>query len=348
VSADQQSPVFDPTEPLCELHAHLGGSVPVHVLWEIAHAQGIALPTKDYWEFADLVRVSVDGVAGLAALDEVYHWCELIQSSPAAVERAVHAMIGGGYRTQRITCVEVRFNPAKRNRGGEWDLDHVILAACRAVDRAGLEYPQVRAGLVLMMDRTFGPALNEVIVDKALRWRDRGVVGVDIGGPRPRPGRWPYHELAPAVAAARAGGLGVTVHCGEEGEPDEIGEVVESLRPHRVGHGVLAAHDPALLRLLRETGTVLELCPTSNLRTKVFSSTTELVEAVVALDAAKLTLTVSTDGPVMMGTSLRDEHDLLVRSGAFSAARARRANADAHASSFCAPVRSPGDSSPRQ
>ena len=67
----------------------------------------------------------------------------------------MHAAIGGAYRSQGITTLELRFNPMKRNRGGERDLDHIILAAIRGLDRASLEYPQVRAGLILMMDRTF-------------------------------------------------------------------------------------------------------------------------------------------------------------------------------------------------
>ena len=143
-------------EGLAELHTHLGGSVASDILWSLAHEQGIALPVKDYWEFDRLVTVSDPrGVANLDALDAIYHWTELIQSSPIAVERSVHAAIGGAYRSQRITTLELRFNPMKRNRGGERDLDHIILAAIRGLDRASLEYPQVRAGLILMMDRTF-------------------------------------------------------------------------------------------------------------------------------------------------------------------------------------------------
>src|SRR5919199_558583 len=155
---------------LAELHTHLGGSVASDMLWSLAHEQGIALPVKDYWEFDELVTVSDPrGVADLDALDAIYHWTELIQSSPLAVERSVHAAIGGAYRSQRITTLELRFNPMKRNRGGERDLDHIILAAVRGLDRASLEYPQVRAGLILMMDRTFTPELNMIIVVKALR-----------------------------------------------------------------------------------------------------------------------------------------------------------------------------------
>src|SRR4029453_708913 len=115
------------------------------------------------------------------------------------------------------TTLELRFNPMKRNRGGERDLDHIILAAIRGVDRASLEYPQVRAGLILMMDRTFDARQNEIIVEKAIRWAGRGVVGVDIAGPRPGGARYDYTQLAPMVELARSAGLGVTIHVGEEG-----------------------------------------------------------------------------------------------------------------------------------
>src|ERR1700687_2866072 len=171
---------------LAELHTHLGGSVSSDIMWTLAHEQGIALPVKDYWEFDRLVTVSDPrGVENLDALDAIYHWTELIQSSPLAVERSVPAAIGGAYRSQQITTFELRFTPMKRNRGGERDLDHIILAAIRGLDRASLEYPQVRSGLILMMDRTFTPRQNEIIVEKAIGWSSRGIVGVDIGGPRP-------------------------------------------------------------------------------------------------------------------------------------------------------------------
>src|SRR5881628_313917 len=177
--------MFD--EGLAELHTHLGGSVASDILWSLAHEQGIALPVKDYWEFERLVTVSDPrGVENLDALDAIYHWTELIQSSPLAVERSVHAAIGGAYRSQGITTLELRFNPMKRNRGGD-----------RGLDRASLEYPQVRAGLILMMDRTFGERENAIIVEKAIRYASRGIVGIDIAGPRPQGTRYRYAQLAP-------------------------------------------------------------------------------------------------------------------------------------------------------
>jgi adenosine deaminase len=323
---------------LAELHTHLGGSVASDILWSLAHEQGIALPVKDFWEFDRLVTVSdPQGVQDLDALNEIYRWTELIQSSPLAVERSVHAAIGGAYRSQGITTLELRFNPMKRNRGGERDLDHIIMAAVRGLDRASLEYPRVRAGLILMMDRTFDPEQNQVIVEKAIRYRGRGIVGLDIAGPRPNGGRYPYRDLAPLVEEARAAGLGITIHVGEEGGSDgiaEIGEVVESLRPERIGHGILAAQDDDVLRLVREAGVVLEICPTSNLLTKALPDEDALRETVSTFVEEDVPFTIATDGPEMMRTHLRDELRLLLDLGALGADQLREVNARGHEAAF--------------
>jgi adenosine deaminase len=326
-------------EGLAELHTHLGGSVDPAVMWTLAHEQGIALPVKDYWDFVELVTVDARGVEGLPELDEIYRWTELIQSSPLAVERSVHGAIGGAYRTQNITTLELRFNPMKRNRGGESDLDHIIMAAVRGLDRASLEYPKVRAGLILMMDRTFTQEQNGIIVEKAIRWTARGIVGVDIAGPRPDGGRYPYRELAPLVEEARAAGLGVTIHVGEEGGRhgiEEIGEVVETLRPERIGHGILAAQDEETMRLLREAGTMLEICPTSNLLTGALSGEDELRDTLRAFADHGVAFTIATDGPEMMRTHLRDELALLLRTGALEEEALIAANELGHQGAFSA------------
>src|SRR3954469_23957469 len=323
---------------LAELHTHLGGSVASDILWSLAHEQGIALPVKDYWEFERLVTVADPrGVQGLDALNEIYHWTELIQSSPLAVERSVHAAIGGAYRSQGITTLELRFNPMKRNRGGERDLDHIIMAATRGLDLASLEYPQVRAGLILMMDRTFTERQNAVIVEKAIRWASRGVVGIDIAGPRPGGERYPYAELAPLIEEARDAGLGVTIHVGEEGGEhgvSELAEVIDTLRPDRIGHGILAAREPALMDALRAAGIVLEICPTSNLLTKALRSEDEVRSTFRAFVENRVAFTIATDGPEMMRTHLRDELELLLRIGALDQDELSEANARGHGASF--------------
>ncbi len=125
----------------------------------------------------------------------LHQWTEKIQSSPQAMERSVYEVIGKEYRSSRVSLIELRFNPMKRNVGGERDLDHIVHAALRGMDRAVLEYG-VRAGLIFCLAREFPHELNEILVEKAIKYRRRGVVGH-----RPRRDRAPR-----ARADARRGG----------------------------------------------------------------------------------------------------------------------------------------------
>jgi adenosine deaminase len=139
------------------------------------------------------------------------------------------------------------------------------------------------------------------------------------------------------VEEARAGGLGVTIHVGEEGGEmgrDEIGEVVEALRPDRIGHGILAAGDEELMNAIRERDIVLEICPTSNLLTKALADEDAVRETFRTFAAHGVQFTIATDGPEMMRTHLRDELDLLVRIGALDEEELGEANRRGHDASF--------------
>ena len=323
-------PRLDSRTPLTELHVHLGAAVTPAVMWGIAHAQGIRLPTKDYWAFRDLITVGRR--RSFNAYLDLFHWTELIQSSPTAVERSVYEVIGGAYRKSNITRIELRFNPMKRNRGGEQDLDHIIAAAIRGMDRAVLEYPQVSAGLIFCLDRGFSRDLNEIIAAKAISWHSRGVVAVDIAGPAEPSFRFAdYRDL---FAECRRAGLGVTVHAGETGGPEEVREAIEALEPTRIGHGVKSAYDPQVMGLLRERGIVLEVCPSSNLTTRVVRNVAEMRFILRSLIDHNVRFTLSTDGPEMLRSHLRDEVALLLRTEIMSLEEIGRAIETAHAASF--------------
>ncbi|MFN8521329.1 MAG: amidohydrolase family protein [Chloroflexota bacterium] len=327
--------VLPRTVPPTELHCHLGGAVTPSIMWGIAHAQGIRLPTKDYWEFRDMITVSPRRARSFDGYLELFHWTELIQSSPLAVERSVYEVIGGAYRKNNVTTVEVRFNPMKRNRGGEQDLDHIISAAIRGMDRAILEYP-VTPGLILCLDRAFPIHLNEIIVEKAIAYRARGVVGIDIAGPesgtfRPADYQRQFHR-------ARRKGLGITVHTGESGTVDEIGEVVRHLEPSRIGHGIKAAFDPRTMHMIREHGITLEVCPTSNLNTRVVSGWDEMRWILGAFKQHGVRFTINTDGPEMLKTYIRDELSSLGRLGILSVEEQQLSAEWARQASFVAGV----------
>jgi adenosine deaminase len=139
------------------------------------------------------------------------------------------------------------------------------------------------------------------------------------------------------IELARDGGLGVTIHVGEEGGElglAEIAEVIEHLQPDRIGHGVLAAHDRELMASLRDAEITLEICPTSNLLTKALPDEDAVRDTFRTFIEHGVRFTIATDGPEMMRTHLRDEFELLLRIGALDEDELREANERGHEASF--------------
>lgn len=298
-----------------ELHSHLGSAVHPSILWSIAHRQGIRLPTKDYWEFAG--KLTMTGRERNKNLEEMhrrfFYWTELIQSSPEAIEESVKSTIGGGYRKCNITLHELRFDPMRRNRGGERDLDHIIMAAIWGLDRAVLEYPQVKAGIILMMHRFDSFKLNEIKIKKAIKYKSQGIIGVDVAGPNRRSFNIKQHKKL--FQMARKAELGLTVHTGEEHQLNELRYVVREIRPERIGHGVECVKDKKLMVEISKAGITLEICPTSNLRNSVIKNPVGLKKTLRTLLANKIKFAICTDGPEMYQTNILKEHEFLVKHG---------------------------------
>lgn len=309
-----------------------------HILWSIAHEHGFKLPVKSYWDFVRLITADPERVSSLDDFVDIMHrWTERIQSSPSAIERSVYEIIGKEYRSSRVSTIELRFNPMKRNLGGERDLDYIIHAALRGMERACLEYG-CRAGLIFCLAREFDYDLNEIIVRKAIRWMHRGVVGIDLAGPERH-----TVELSGEVARyrdlferARHAGLGTTVHTGETSHTDARGvlAVLSELRPQRIGHGIAAHKSEEAMARLVEGGVVLEICPSSNVRTRSVADIQELGRILAIFRARGVRYTINTDGPYLLDTNLRREFDLLLAAGALQLDEALRCVQTAHAASF--------------
>ena len=324
---------------LIDLHIHVGGAVAPHVLWSLAHSQGFKLPTKNYFEFVEMITARPENVSTLDDYLRIMHtWTEKIQSSPMAIERSVYEVIGKEFRGSRVTQIELRFNPMKRNLDSTLDLDHIIHAALRGMDRATLEYG-VRAGLIFCLAREFDHRLNSIILEKAIKYRHRGVVGIDLAGTETRALELDADQVGAyqdLFQRARDAGLKTTVHTGEtQGTGAEgVMAVVERLRPHRIGHGIRAAYDDSAMRVLREQDVVLELCPTSNLHTHAVSGVDELKHIVQTFLDRGVKVTLNTDGPYLLETDMQSEVDLVEKHGIMTPEQVDQALAWAREYSF--------------
>jgi adenosine deaminase len=309
---------MQPPVPYCDLHIHVGSSVAPHVMWSIAQNAGFKLPVRSYWEFVDLITANPKRVKSLDDYLAILHrWTERIQSSPSAVERSVYEIMGKEYRSSRVEKIELRFNPMKRNLGGERDLDHIIHAALRGMDRAVLEYG-LEAGLIFCLAREFDPELNEIILEKAIKYRGRGVIGIDLAGTETNAIELSdgVEKYARIFARAREAGLGTTVHTGETVATSGEGviAVMKHLKPNRIGHGVRAAYNDEAVKMLADSGTVLEICPTSNLNTRAVRHLEEFKYVLGTFEEAGVLFTVNTDGTYLCETNLPREFGLLVES----------------------------------
>lgn len=300
---------------LCDLHIHVGSSVAPHIMWTIAHQQGLRLPVKDYWEFVDMITINPRKVKSLDDYLRILHeWTERIQSSPAAIERSVYEIIGKEFRSSHVSQIEIRFNPMKRNQQGVRDLDHIIHAAIRGMDRARLEYG-VKVGLILCLAREFDPALNQIILDKAIKYQSRGVVGIDVAGPESHTIELNQHlpTYVKMFQQAKAAGLGTTIHTGETTHTGVAGveSVIEHLKPDRIGHGVQAVYSVDTMKKLVDQNIVLEICPTSNLHTRAVKHLKDFDFVLGQLMEQQVRFTINTDGTYLCKTNLQREFALM-------------------------------------
>lgn len=199
------------------------------------------------------------------------------------------------------------FSPAERvQRGVGWDEIFTGYAegAVEARERFGVE---VR--FTPDLHRQLPPDLSEECAKVAVRYRDRGVVGLGLGGAE---GARPAEPYRRAFEIARDGGLGLVPHAGEAAGSESVREIL-TFDPDRIRHGIRAVEDPAVLREIVDRGVVLDVCPTSNLRTGAVRSLGE--HPLPALRAAGARCTINTDDPAMFSTDLGAEFEIAAKLG---------------------------------
>ncbi|GIH13261.1 adenosine deaminase [Rugosimonospora africana] len=290
-----------PAVPKIELHVHLEGTIRPATLLEIARRNGESLPA--------------DSVAGLEKLYEFTNFAHFIDVwilttnclrtaddfRRVVVDYAAEAASFGAVYLEGI------FSPAERfERGIGWDeiFTGYCEGAVEAYERSGVVVrftPDLRRGL--------DPEIAEESARVAVRYADRGVVGFGLGGMEAGMPAEPYRR---AFDIARDGGLAPVPHAGEAAGPDSIREIL-TFNPARIRHGIRAVEDQELLKEIVERGIVLDVCPTSNLRTGVVPSIEE--HPLPALHEAGALCTINTDDPAMFGTDLGREYEIASRLG---------------------------------
>jgi aminodeoxyfutalosine deaminase len=177
--------------------------------------------------------------------------------------------------------------------------------------------------------RHFGPEAGQKVVDAAVKFRDRNVVGIGIGGDERRAGPELFREVYQAAAAE---GLRLTAHAGETTGPESIWGSLNVLRAERIGHGLNAWRDRELVQHLAARQVPVEVCITSNLRTGC-CETLEHHPVRDYFDAGML-ITLNSDDPAMFATTLAREYQVAQEAFGFSDDELRTLAANSFRASF--------------
>jgi adenosine deaminase len=281
--------------PKAELHVHLEGSAPPALIRRLAARNGVDVPegvfkTDDEFEWTDFLHFlrTYDLAASVIRTPQDYRDVTYEYLASCAAEGAVY--------------VEVIASPDHAAAAGLSDADHYA-AIAQGIDDARADH-RIEARIIVAAVRNFGVEAAEAIAERHANDRHPYVVGFNLVGDE---AAWPAGQFTRAYEIAAGSGLGCTIHAGEHAGAESVRAAL-ALPVTRISHGVRAIEDPAVVAELAERGTVLEVCPTSNVALGLFPSYED--HPIGALRDAGVRVTLGSDDPPYFGCSIGSEYAL--------------------------------------
>lgn len=287
----------DAVFPKVELHVHLEGTVRPASLLAIASRNGVDLGVSDEATLRGLLRfrdfehfIDMWTLTTSALLSETdFRQIVVAYAEEAAVHGAVY--------------LEGIFTPLERVANGvPWA--EVMNGFCDGAQEA-----QERTGVVVRLtpDIPRGCDVRAAVetARHAVAFKDRGVVGLGLGGME---ARFATELYAAAFVVAKDAGLGSVPHAGEAAGPESVRAALDALGANRIRHGIRAIEDTGLLADIAAERIVLDVCPVSNLRTRVVASID--AHPLPGLVAAGALCSISTDDPALFDTNLTHDYEL--------------------------------------
>ncbi|HVI10174.1 MAG TPA: adenosine deaminase [Candidatus Binatia bacterium] len=287
--------------PKAELHLHLEGAVEPATLVELRRRHGDKVSTAEvealyrYEDFPGFL-LSFKNITEHLRTAEDYEHITYRLMQKLKEENVLHAevYVSVGVCLWRKQDFAEIFEGLDRGRlRGERDFGVSLLWLFDSVRQLGAEAAQA-------------------VFEFAVRFHDRGVVGVGIGGDEQKA---PPELFRDCYAWAADHGMRLTVHAGENGPPESVWGAV-NLRAERIGHGLTAFHDPDLVEELAQRQIPVEICMTSNLRTGLCPSLND--HPVKNYFDHGVMITLNSDDPAMFGTTLNREYQIAQQTFGFS------------------------------
>jgi adenosine deaminase len=291
--------------PKTDLHRHLEGSILPETFVEIARTYGGELPAYEVETLRPLIQV-VDDPPGFHNFLNKFKVFRCFYPCLEAVEeiafRAVQNAADDGVR-----YLELRYSPTHFACNERFSERDVVRCVSDAIGRASKAF-DIIVTPILTISRDYGVALAEQTVAMIADLPAGSFYGLDLAGDEVNNNAQPYARL---FTMAKQAGLGLTIHAGEAGGAANVRQAVVEFHADRIGHGIRAAADAVVMRLLREKDILLEVSLTSNCHTGVVSSIKE--HPLRQLMQQKVPLSINTDDPAISGITLTDEYVIAIQ-----------------------------------
>ncbi|KJY91962.1 adenosine deaminase [Pseudoalteromonas piscicida] len=287
------------TLPLLDLHRHLDGNVRATTILELGQQFNMDLPATDLEGLRPHVQV-LDNAPNLMAFLEKLDWGVKVLGDYDACRRIAIENVADAV-AQGIDYTELRFSPYYMAKTHNLHPQGVVEAVVDGVQSA-VKGQDIKVNLIGIMSRTFGVEKCQYELDALLAFKEQ-LVAIDLAGDELG---FPGELFIEHYKQVRDAYLGVTVHAGEAEGAVSIWQAIKELGATRIGHGVKAIHDPALMDYLRDHRIGIESCLTSNIQTSTVESlTTHPLKTF--LDHGVLA-TINTDDPAVQGIELDNEY----------------------------------------
>jgi len=292
-----------------ELHQLVDGSIPVELTWQrmLRHRLN---PVDTLDEMRRLLQLQPEEEGSLLAYLDKFHYPMWITQFYENLDEVTLAIVDRAY-DQGVRVLELRYSPAIHTFAG-LSPRQAIRAVLSGMNAARRKYPDLEIGLIVISMRQHGPHIAKIIARQAVAeaqhlHRRSGVVGFDLAGAERGN---PPSLFREAYDIARRGGLGLTVHAGEDEGPRRIWEAIDDLGADRIGHGCSAVGDGALLERLARDRILVECCMTSNFQTRAVEHGTE--HPIFTFLEKGIPVAVCTDNTTVSATDQRTENARLL------------------------------------
>lgn len=309
--------------PKVELHRHLEGALRPQTLLELFQVNHSRHEGITVEELKPLVQLTGDEESFFDWIPVFDYFMPAIQSADDLIRVTVEAVEDAA--ADGICYLELRYAPFFIAHYNKLDPEAIVEAVSEGL-RQAREQVDLPVELILIAQQSGGEAEARRIVELAQQYEHRAV---DMAGDMTK---LPLDIYAPIFTDARDAGLGITIHAGEVAPPDSVWVAVTQLHATRIGHGIRSIEDKKLLEMLVERGILLEICPSSNVQTRVVESIER--HPIVELRREGVSVCINSDDPGLQAVTLSGEYDVLRRVHGFSSADFWTMNFEAASNAF--------------